>query len=104
MTMGRPSDHTGDDLSRAFVEELLRTSFALQGVVASLLEQLPEDAFPGEDNGEVLLEMVAGTCRPTIEAAGAPVVRGTLALIGAVVDSVVHDLREAAARSRRSGR
>jgi hypothetical protein len=103
--MGRTSDHEDDvALAAALVEELLRTAFALEDVLASLLEQLPEDAFPGEDSAAVLVEMVAGTCRPAVEAAGEPVARGAISLIGAVRDRVVHDLREAAARAGRSER
>jgi hypothetical protein len=103
--MGRSSDHEGDvDLARTLVEELLRTAFALEGILASLLERLPEDAFPGEDNAPVLVEMVAGTCRPAVEAAGEPVAWGAVALIAAVRDRVVHDLRGAASRAGRSDR
>jgi hypothetical protein len=41
----------------------------LQDVLGALLEELPEDAFPGEDNAAVLVEMVVGSCRPVFEAA-----------------------------------
>lgn len=104
VTMGRTSDHDGDvDLARALVEELLRTAFALEGVLASLLEQLPENAFPGEDSAAVLVEMVAGTCRSAVEAAGEPVSTRAIALIGAVRNTVLRDLEEAAARSGGGG-
>jgi hypothetical protein len=33
-------------------------------VLSSLLEDLPEDAFPGENSGAVLIEMVVGSSRP----------------------------------------
>ncbi|MGH2743551.1 MAG: hypothetical protein ACRDN8_13970 [Thermoleophilaceae bacterium] len=105
VTMGRASDQEGHvDLARALVEELLRTAFALEGVLASLLEQLPEDAFPGDDSAAVLVEMVAGTCRPAVEAAGDRVGCGAVALIGAVRDRVLGDLKEAAVRAARSDR
>jgi hypothetical protein len=103
--MSRASDHEGDvDLARALVEELLRTAFALEGVLASLLEQLPENAFPGEDSAAVLVEMVAGTCRPAVDAAGERVGWRAVALIGAVKDRVLRDLEEAAARAARGDR
>ena len=57
---------------------------------------MPEDAFPGEDNGEVLIEMVVGSCRPAIDAAGEDECRRATALIGAVRDRVFDDLRRAA--------
>jgi hypothetical protein len=41
------------DLTRALVEEPLRTAFSLQRALVSLIESLPEDAFE-EDNAEVL--------------------------------------------------
>ena len=86
----------GTDSTWAFIEELLRTSFALMGAVSSLLEELPEHAFPGEDNAAVLIEMVVGSCRPAIEAAGEPECRAAAALVGAVRDRVLEDLRAAA--------
>jgi hypothetical protein len=47
------------------IVELLRTGLTLVDLLSSLLEDLPDDAFPGEENGEVLIEMVAGSCAPT---------------------------------------
>jgi hypothetical protein len=47
------------ELAREVVVELVRTGWAIADALESLLEALPGDAFPGEDNGEVLLEMVA---------------------------------------------
>lgn len=90
----------GLDAARVLIEELLRTSFSLKDVLASLLEDLPEEAFPGEDNAAVLLEMVVGSCRPAIEAAGEPNCWAAIALIGAVRDRVLDDLRTAAELAR----
>lgn len=92
----------GADPTRVLVEELLRTAFALSDALASLLEDLPEGTFPGEENAAVLIEMVAGSCRPAIEAAGEPNCWAATALIGAVRDRFIEDLR-AAARLGRSG-
>jgi hypothetical protein len=86
----------GTDAAQALIEDLLRTSLALSGVLVSLLEELPEHAFPGEDNAAVLIEMVVGSCRPALEAAGEPECRAATALIGAVRDRVLDDLRAAA--------
>jgi hypothetical protein len=84
------------DAAWALIEELLRTSFALSDTLSSLLEDLPEHAFPGEDNAAVLMEMVVGSCRPAIDAAGERECRAATALIGAVRDRVLDDLRAAA--------
>jgi len=90
----------GADAARALVEELLRMAFDLGDVLGSLLEDLPEDAFPGEDNAAVLLEMVVGSCRPVIEASGESGCWEAIALIRAVRDRVFDDLRTAAALAK----
>lgn len=91
----------GADAAQVLIEELLRTALALGDVLASLLEDLPAEAFPGEDNAAVLIEMVVGSCRPAIEAAGEAECLAATALIGAVGDRVFHDLRTAALLARR---
>jgi hypothetical protein len=90
------------DAAQALVEEILRTAFALHEVLGSLLEDLPEGAFPGEDSAAVLLEMVIGTCRPAAEAAGEGECWSATALIGAVKDRVLDDLRAAVEIARRN--
>ena len=101
MVGGRP--HMGMDGRevRFFVEEVVRVSLALHDVLASLLESLPDDAFPGEDNADVLLGMLAGSVMPVAEAAGGQVLREATALVGAVYDKTVEDLRTAAELARR---
>jgi hypothetical protein len=84
---------------RALVEEVLRVGFALTDVLSRLLDDLPEHAFPGEDPGEVLIEMVTGTLRPVADSAGARTVREATALTGAILDRVLADLRIAAERA-----
>jgi hypothetical protein len=83
-------------VAQALVEELLRTALSLHGAFVSLLEGLPEDAFPGEEPAAVLIEMFAGTVRPAVEAAGEVDCWAATALIGAVRDRVLDDLRAAA--------
>jgi hypothetical protein len=93
-----PSPRQSDArLARELVEQLLRASLTLTDMLASLIEELPEDAFPGEDNAAVLLEMVAGTCAPVVGAVGEASCREAIALIAAVQDRILSDL-EAAAR------
>ena len=67
----------------------------LSRLVGDLLDELPEDAFPGEDEVEVLFEMLVGTIVPVAEAAGADEVRAATALLGAMSDRVIADLRAA---------
>jgi hypothetical protein len=89
-----------DELVRA----LLRTSLSLQDAYVSLIEEIPDDAFPGEDPAEVLLEMITGSACLAIEAAGLEVSRTATALIGAVMDRVIDDLRAAAALAKSEGK
>lgn len=84
------------DAAQALIEELLHTAFSIGGVFVSLLEDLPEDAFAGEDQAAVLIEMLAGSSRPAIEAAGEADCQMTTALIGAVRVRILDDLRAAA--------
>lgn len=86
------------------VQALLRTSITLQDVFVSLVEEIPADAFPGEDPAEVLLEMISGSACLAIEAAGLEISRAATALIGAVMDRVIDDLRAAAALARAEGK
>jgi hypothetical protein len=92
-----------DDVQE-FIEELLRTGLALFDLLSSFVEELPEDAFPGEDSAEVLIEMVAGTCRPALRRAGESDCRVATALIRTVWERVMADLRAAAALAEPQGR
>ena len=74
----------------------------LSDLLAGLLEDLPDDAFPGENPGEVLVEMLAGTALPVTEAAGGKAVRQATTLLGAVADRTVSDLRAALDLARRA--
>jgi hypothetical protein len=87
---------SGDQVGRDLIEELLGTAFILQDLMGSLLEEMPEDAFPGEDNAAVLLEMVIGSSDPAIVASGESGCRAATALIRAVRDRIIDDLRLAA--------
>jgi hypothetical protein len=83
-----------DDV-RALTEQALRTGTMLSRLVGDLLDELPEDAFAGEDQVEVLFEMLIGTITPVASAAGGAQVRATTALLGAMSDRVLADLRAA---------
>ncbi|OJU81864.1 MAG: hypothetical protein BGO11_17165 [Solirubrobacterales bacterium 70-9] len=89
------------ELTGELVEEVLRTALALQEVILSLLDDLPADAFPGEDPARVLLEMMVGSVHPAATAAGARDCHATIALVAATRDRVLTDLRTAAELSPR---
>ena len=85
----------------ALTEAVLRAGLMLSDLLGNLLEDLPEDAFPGEHAPEVLIEMVSGSITPVANAAGPQAVHDTVALLGAVCDRVLSDLRAAVALARR---
>lgn len=94
-----------DVLSRALVDQILVTGVMLADLVVDLVEGLPDDAFPGEDPAEVLVEMLAGTAVPAVGAAGVEAVDRTIDLLAAVGDRILADLRTVAelAREREDG-
>jgi hypothetical protein len=98
--VSQSDERDGIDAAQALIEELLRVAFALHAVMESLLEEVPEHAFPGEENAAVLIEMFAGSCRPVIAAAGEAECWAATALIGAVRDRILSDLRAAAEIAR----
>jgi len=81
------------------VEQLLRSGLALTDLCETLLETLGEDAFPGEDTGQVLLEMLTGTLLPVTEAAGPRTLADATALVAAAHDRVIADLERARDRA-----
>jgi hypothetical protein len=82
--------------AQALIEELLRTAFSLGSVYAPLLADLPEDAFPGEDPGAVLIEMLAGSSLGAAQMVDEADWESATALVKAVRESVLADLRVAA--------
>ena len=101
--MARAIDSEGYEAAKDLVTELLRTSLTLQDLFVNLVEEIPEDAFPGEDPGEVLLEMISGSACEAARAAGDDKCREAAALIGAIRDRVVDHLRRAAEMGRSRG-
>lgn len=85
----------------ALTEAVLRAGVMLSDLLGNLLEELPADAFAGEGRVDVLVEMITGTIAPVAAAAGVETVHDTTALLGALCDRVVADLR--AALDRASG-
>jgi hypothetical protein len=82
--------------ARVLVEEVLRVGMTLFDLVSNLVDMLPSDAFPGEHPAEVLVTMVTGSILPVADSAGEQTVREATALVGAIRDRVIADLRRAA--------
>jgi hypothetical protein len=87
--------------TRLLVEQVLRTGLMLVDLFGDLVEQIPDDAFPGEEPGEVLVEMLTGTAHPVAMAAGDRTVEQTVALLGAITDRTLADLKAAARLAQR---
>jgi hypothetical protein len=85
---------TTESLARGFVWDFFRTGLALTDLAESLIEMLPEDAYPGEEPGEVVLDMMTASIRPAVDAAGPKTVRDVRALISAAYDRVIADLEK----------
>jgi len=90
------------EAAQLLVEELLRTAFSLGSIYAPLLADLPEDAFPGEDPGAVLIEMLAGSSLGAAQVIEKADWRSTAALVKAVRESVLSDLGAAAQLAEQS--
>jgi hypothetical protein len=88
------------EVTRDLVEEVLLTALALEDVMGALLDEIPEGAFPGEDNAHVLLEMVVGSVHPAARAAGPDHCQTATALVAAIRERVLTDLHTAAGLSR----
>jgi hypothetical protein len=93
-------DQTDLEITRDLVEEVLLTAIALEDVMGALLDEIPEGAFPGEDNAHVLLEMVVGSVHPAARAAGTDHCQTATALVAAIRERVLTDLHTAAELSR----
>ncbi|HZE04457.1 MAG TPA: hypothetical protein VE127_04485 [Solirubrobacteraceae bacterium] len=92
--------HCDDDID-GFVVELLRTGVMLSELAADLIESLPSDAYPGEEPGHVILEMMCGTIRTTLASADPRDVRRATELIAQAAQRTIEHLRLAQALSRR---
>ncbi len=90
------SDHV-----TAFTEELLRTGLMLSELGSNLAESLPAEAFPGEEPGAVVIEMVTGTIRTALGAVERRDLARATGLIAEARDRVLEHLQLALALSRR---
>jgi hypothetical protein len=94
-------DSEAGDVGRSLIEEMLRTALWLFDISTSLLDDLPDDAFPGEDAGAVMVEMLAGSCRPSIDVAGVDGCRVAIELMASIRENVLNDMRAAVELARK---
>jgi hypothetical protein len=91
--MGR--EPLGDCMGE-FVEAVARAGLMLARLVSDLADGLPDDAYPGESNVDVVLDMMAGSLRPVADAFGEQFVRQAIQLLADSQDRILTDLRLAA--------
>ena len=75
---------------------LIKSGIFVTETLGNLIDMLPEDAYPGEDPGEVVTEMAAGSIVPLVNKVGRKQCRETIELIDSVVESILGELRLAA--------
>jgi hypothetical protein len=90
------SDHV-----TAFTEELLSTGLMLAELGSNLAESLPADAYPGEEPGAVVAEMITGTIHTALGAVDGQDLARATQLIAEARDRVLDHLQLALALSRR---
>jgi hypothetical protein len=97
-----PIESIGDqDEVGRFVLELLRTGVMLSDLAGDLIESLPEDAYPGEDNGEVILEMLIGSVRGVLGETEPDQLRSATRMVECAAERVIEHLRLALELRRR---
>lgn len=84
-----------------FTLGLLRAGWMLSGIAADLAEGLPEDAYPGEEPGAVVIEMMTGTIRTAIGGADPRDLARATGLITEACDRVIEHLQLALKLSER---
>jgi hypothetical protein len=96
MGPGEPTDHAA-----AFTEALLRAGYMLSGLAADLVEASPSDAYPREEPGAVVIEMVVGTIGTAFSSADQRDLQRATELIATACDRVLEHLQLALDVSRR---
>jgi hypothetical protein len=84
-----------------FVFELVNTGSMLSGVASNLIDGLPDDAYPGEAPGAVVLEMLCGTIATALESVDPRDVRRATELISLAGARTIEHLQLASELSRR---
>jgi hypothetical protein len=89
-----------EDVDR-FALVVLRTSWMICDLVDNLVEALREDAFPGENKGSVVVEMLRGSMATALESVDSPEIVRAADLIELTTERVIEHLRVAHQLSRR---
>jgi hypothetical protein len=85
-----------------FVLKLVGTGIWLSELAADLVEALPEDAYPGEDSGAVILEMLCGTAATVLGSVDPRDLERATELIELARDRTVEHLQLTLEMSRRT--
>lgn len=86
------SAQTQDHIDQ-FVLSLLRSGLLLTDIAGDLTESLPADAYPGEEPGAVVIEMMSGTIRSVLETVDPDLVVEATELMELALDRVEEHLR-----------
>jgi hypothetical protein len=89
-----------EDVDR-FALVVLRTSWMICDLVENLVEALREDAFPGENKGSVVVEMLYGSMATALGAVDSQEIARAADLIEHTTDRVIEHLQLAHQLSRR---
>jgi hypothetical protein len=89
-----------EDVDR-FALVVLRTSWMICDLVENLVEALREDAFPGENKGSVVVEMLYGSMATALDGVDSQEIARAADLIELTTDRVIEHLRLAHQLSRR---
>jgi hypothetical protein len=89
------------DYAAHFTEELLRAGNMLFGLAADIVEATPPDAYPGEEPGAVVIDMIVGTIRTFLDGVDERELQRASDLISGACDRVMEHLELALERSRR---
>ena len=90
------SDHIDE-----FTRSLLGTGLWLFDLVADLAEELPEDAYPGEEPGAVVIDMLTGSIRTALASAEPERLLNAIDLIETSRERVIEHLELALQLSKR---
>jgi DNA-binding MurR/RpiR family transcriptional regulator len=84
-----------------FAFELLRIGNMLAGLAADLVEELPDEAYPGEEPAAVVMEMITGSIRTALVEVDQSDVQRAVEIMREAADRVIEHLRLALALGRR---
>ena len=90
----------GEDHIERFATQLLRTGCMLSGVASDLIEELPPDAYPGEEPAAVVVEMMCGTIATALASCDPADIRRATKLIDQAAGRTLEHLQLARDLSR----